>query len=397
MRIAVATHTLARVGGVEAYVEQSVRGLLDAGHDVCVFTEDPEGTVSDPLRVPGWAPPGAPGRTLPEAVRAYCADVVIGHGLGDPTVEESLAAMHPSVCFAHAYHGTCISGAKAYSFPAVRPCERTFGAGCLVRYYPRRCGGISPVTMLQQYRRQQHRLAAVQQHDWLFAISEHIAGEYARHGVPSSRIRVLPPPVPPAACGDDAASDPSHVVYMGRLEPLKGPSVAVAAVAAAARAMSRRLRLTIAGEGAGRRDVQRAIEGVPPGVLGEVRLAGRVSPAACAELLAGAGLLIVPSLWPEPFGLVGFEAAAHGVPVAAFRVGGITEWMMDGVSGHLAEPQPNPVAGMRDAIVLALADPQHYASLRQGARLAHEAAAARDHIGALCHALEHAVQGIARS
>ena len=398
MRIAVATHTLARVGGVEAYVEQSVRGLIEAGHDVCVFTEDPRASTTDGLRVPAWTQaPGEQGRTLTRAVRSYAADVVIVHGLADPVVEESLAAMHPSVFFAHAYHGTCISGAKAYSFPAVRPCERTLGGGCLLRYYPKRCGGLSPVTMLQQYRRQQHRLAAVQQHDWLFAISEHIGDEYARHAVPTSRIRVLPPPVPPAACGGAVAADPNHVVYLGRLESLKGPAVAVAALAAAASAMSRRLRLTLAGEGAGRRDVQRSIARVPAGVLGEVRLAGHLNPDACATLLASAGLLIVPSLWPEPFGLVGFEAAAHGVPVAAFRVGGIPEWLIDGVSGHLAEPQPDPVAGLRDAIVLALANPQHHAALRHGARTAHQAAVARDHIGALCQALEHDVLGGAPS
>ena len=398
MRIAIATHTLARVGGVERYVEQSTRGLIEAGHEVCVFSEDPPARTTDRVRVPAWTPAvGQRSLSLAQALRTYAADVVIGHGLRDQAVEQSLAAMHPSVFFAHAYHGTCISGAKAYSFPAVRPCERTFGSGCLLRYYPRRCGGISPVTMLRQYRRQQNLLASVQQHDWLFAISDHIGDEYARHGVPTSRIRVLPPPVPPAACCSGETADPNHIVYLGRLESLKGPAVAVGAVAAAALAMSRPLRLTIAGDGTGRRDVQRAVANVPAGVLGDVRLAGHLNPDACAALLASAGLLVVPSLWPEPFGLVGFEAAAQGVPVAAFRVGGIPEWLIDGVSGHLAELQPDPVAGMRDAIVLALTDPQHHASLRHGARVAHEAAAARDHIGALCHALQHDVLGIARS
>ena len=96
-------------------------------------------------------------------------------------------------------------------------------------------------------------------------------------------------------------------------------------------------------------------------------------------------------MWPEPFGLVGYEAAAHGVPVAAFRVGGIPEWLLDGVSGHLVDPRPDPVAAMRDAIVLALGDDGHYASLRRGARTAHAAAAARDSVGALARALEQAV------
>jgi hypothetical protein len=46
---------------------------------------------------------------------------------------------------------------------------------------------------------------------------------------------------------------------------------------------------------------------------------------------------------------------------------------------------------MRDAIVLALGDDGHYASLRRGARTAHAAAGARDSMGALARALEQAV------
>jgi glycosyltransferase involved in cell wall biosynthesis len=387
MRLAVATHTLARIGGVEAYVEQSVRGLIDRGHEVRVFSEDSDANEGDELRVPAWTSSEGAGRGLADAVRAYAPEVVLTHGLSDPAIEASLAAMHPSVFFAHAYHGTCIAGAKTHSFPTVHACARTFGRGCLLRYYPRRCGGLSAATMVRQYRRHQRHLAAVREHDWLFAISEHIAAEYARHGVPLTRIRVLPPPVP-SSDGTTAAIDPNHVVYIGRLELLKGPLVVIAAVIAAAATLSRPLRLTIAGTGAASADVRHAVSRIPPLALGHVRLVGRLSREDCADLLASAGLLVVPSLWPEPFGLIGYEAAAHGVPAAAFRVGGIPEWLLDGVSGHLADPLPDPVSSMRDAIVLALGDKRHYAALRRGAHAAHAAAAARDAVGALAGALE---------
>ena len=49
-------------------------------------------------------------------------------------------------------------------------------------------------------------------------------------------------------------------------------------------------------------------------------------------------LLVVPSVWPEPFGSVGMAAARCGVPAAAFAVGGIPQWLHDGVNGHLAPP-----------------------------------------------------------
>ena len=46
-------------------------------------------------------------------------------------------------------------------------------------------------------------------------------------------------------------------------------------------------------------------------------------------------IVIIPSIWPEPFGLVGIEAMANGRPVIAFDVGGIKEWLRDGEAGYL--------------------------------------------------------------
>ena len=67
-----------------------------------------------------------------------------------------------------------------------------------------------------------------------------------------------------------------------------------------------------------------------------IEFAGWQDETGRARLLADADALVVPSIWPEPFGLVGLEAAAAGVPAIAFRVGGIPEWLHDGENGCLA-------------------------------------------------------------
>jgi glycosyltransferase involved in cell wall biosynthesis len=53
---------------------------------------------------------------------------------------------------------------------------------------------------------------------------------------------------------------------------------------------------------------------------------------------ARARVVVVPSLWPEPFGLVGVEAMARGRPVVGIDRGGIREWLAHGETGLRVEP-----------------------------------------------------------
>jgi len=48
-----------------------------------------------------------------------------------------------------------------------------------------------------------------------------------------------------------------------------------------------------------------------------------------------ADIAVFPSRWQEPFGLTGIEAFAHKVPVIAFDVGGVNEWLYHGKNGLL--------------------------------------------------------------
>lgn len=62
---------------------------------------------------------------------------------------------------------------------------------------------------------------------------------------------------------------------------------------------------------------------------------GHVDPASFFKRV---NLLVVPSLWNEPFGRVVIEACAHGVPVVASNRGGLTELVKDGANGFIFEP-----------------------------------------------------------
>ena len=71
--------------------------------------------------------------------------------------------------------------------------------------------------------------------------------------------------------------------------------------------------------------------------------------------------MAVPSLWPEPFGLIGIEAFGCGRPVVASDTGGVREWLEPGVNGLAVAPgRPRALAA---ALSELLADPVRQARM----------------------------------
>ena len=76
---------------------------------------------------------------------------------------------------------------------------------------------------------------------------------------------------------------------------------------------------------------------------------------ALETVLRAADVLAYPSL-ADNHPLVVLEAMAHGLPVAAYGVGGVPEQVADGVSGLLADPGDEP--GLTRAVLRILAEPR---------------------------------------
>jgi glycosyltransferase involved in cell wall biosynthesis len=77
--------------------------------------------------------------------------------------------------------------------------------------------------------------------------------------------------------------------------------------------------------------------------------------ALAMEALHRSELVAVPSIWPEPFGLVALEAAAAGKPVVAAATGGLRDVVVDGETGLLVEPGDGD--SLRAALQRLIADP----------------------------------------
>jgi D-inositol-3-phosphate glycosyltransferase len=181
------------------------------------------------------------------------------------------------------------------------------------------------------------------------------------HGV--DRGRVFP--------GDRAAARAAlgvahrHVLaFVGRLQPLKAPDVAVLTLAELCR---RRpdldVELLVVGGASGNGDGEPARLrrlAAANGIADRVRLLAPRPHDRLATIYRAADLVLMPS-WSESFGLVALEAQACGTPVVAAGVGGLLHAVGDGTTGILlASHQPEAWAG---TVAQLLSSPRRLAAM----------------------------------
>ena len=391
MRVLIANEGLSGGGGVETYLSTLVPALQAAGHEVGVLHDNPAAQTAPQRIAPeGTWHVGVKDEGLEKAiegVRGFAPDVCFTHNMRSLEIESRLVSEWPAVKMMHGHFGTCVSGQKAFVFPSMKACTRTFGPGCLAHYLPRRCGQASPIAMLREYRWGSDQRSLFSRYRAIVVASRYMRDEYLRAGVPPGSVHAIPLFAPPAhsAPYGDGAPRSIDILFVGRLTNLKGPDVVVDAAARASRLMQRPLNVVFAGDGPERAYIRdRALA---RGIT--VRLTGWVSPEERDRLLRDAMVLAVPSRWPEPFGLVGLEAAACGTPAVAFNNGGIRDWLLDDENGRLIPPAAD-VEGFGDALVELLTKPALHARLSAGARAAAARFTLEAHVGALTRVLAHA-------
>ena len=194
------------------------------------------------------------------------------------------------------------------------------------------------------------------------------------YGDPAGRIEIVPPAVEHAffAPGDRAGArravglpvDRPVVLFVGRLQPLKAPDLAIGALAGLTTHRDAVLVVIGGASGAGSDvDASRRLA-AELGVADRVRFVAPLPHHILSSWYRAADVVVVPSR-SESFGLVALEAAACGVPVVASAVGGLLNIVHDGVTGLLVDGR-DPERYAR-AIEQVLGDPAGAAAMGEAA------------------------------
>jgi D-inositol-3-phosphate glycosyltransferase len=203
------------------------------------------------------------------------------------------------------------------------------------------------------------------------------------YGADPDRIELVPPGVdhaffsPGERAGARAAlrhlelGDGPLLLFVGRIQPLKGLDVAVRALAQLRRPDATLVVVGGASGIGGAAEVERIRTLADDlGVAGQLRLVPPQPHHLLSTYYRAADVCVVPSR-SESFGLVALEAAACGTPVVAAAVGGLRTLVDDGVSGFLVEGR-DPM-GFADRVARLLDDPELADTFgRQAARRARD-------------------------
>ena len=384
MRILLANEARAGGGGVETYLASLAALLASRGHEVALLHDNTAREAGPTMIATAehWSVQDDGFDAALERAVEWRPDVCFSHNMRRLALDEALIARGRVVKMMHGYFGTCVSGQKAFG-STLQPCARTCGPSCLALYGPRRCGQLRPAAIVAQYRWAARQRRLFDRYACIVVASEHMRGEYLRHGVRSGLVHTIPLFAGGAA---SVAGEPDvDVVFLGRLTPLKGGETLLRAAEAAARGIGRRVSLVMAGSGP---ELAR-LESLSRQLAVEVAFPGWIGEAARARLLARAKVAALPSLWPEPFGLVGLEAASAGVPAVAFDVGGIRQWLQHDVNGLLVDVREG-AEGLGAALARVLQDARLRKRLSDGAAAAATRFTADAHLDALERVLAEA-------
>jgi len=274
-----------------------------------------------------------------QVIRNYRPEIIIAGQLNGVSIFPLRAARDFSIPVVHVV-------GNYYLLELLRDCERRYNP--IKRIYGQCLSGFR--------RREDLCLEHITVH------SDAVNCQHVRSGIDSNRVTTIYP-IGIAAknvCigGKSLRSRNSKfsLLFVGRLDTEKGINVAVDAVGLLVkRHGAYDIHFDIVGAGEPRQVSRLHRQIARLGLREFVCLRGRIPHRLISQEYRSADVLLVPSIWEEPFGLVTIEAMSQGLPVIASNVGGLPENVEHMKTGLLVPP--NDSEKLAEAILKLKSDP----------------------------------------
>lgn len=204
-------------------------------------------------------------------------------------------------------------------------CDNPLGISC----FKNKC--ISPDSIMELWRFKTKCLnrEAMKEFQRLLVTTPYMKEVLIYNGFQEDKIQVMPLFV--EDWGVSIRNDEHIIIYVGRLAKEKGVIHFIHML----KALSSDFKAFIIGDGPQRDECENLINIMGLNNYDKVEFTGFLNRNEIKDYFARASVVVIPSLWPEPFCLVGLEAMSCSKPVVAYKVGGISSWLRDNYNGYL--------------------------------------------------------------
>ena len=360
LKIAQLSQDYSAKGGVATYVRSLCTALGADGHEVTVIHADPGMPLPPPgvarqFYVEGFDKFGSKSDSRRSASRvieileALSPQVVHIHANNNFLLEMEVHQCFPVIKTLHVYD-FCPSGNK-FHHALGKVCHHPTGPLCVARMGYKRCVlSKRPSVIWKLYQRCVEANRNNASYLKLIVASEYVKQQAVASRYPANQIEVLPYFTGLPDLSTAADNGENTILFVGRVVREKGLEHLLSAVSL----VRTPWRLIVGGDGMDLGRAKRIAHSL--GLSGRIEFAGWADSEQHLRFYREASVVVVPSIWPEPFGMVGIEAMSYGKPVVAFNVGGIPEWLEDGATGFLVKPYD--VKEMAEKISYLLEHPQ---------------------------------------
>lgn len=359
LRIAQISKEYSTNGGVGTYLLNLCPALEAAGHKVIVIHADPNASLatsdaSGQFFVEGFdrfvAENNGRGSasSVVKILEALKPDIVHIQSNNNFLLEHQIHLRFPTIKTLHVYD-FCPSGNK-FHHALGKVCHHPTGPLCLPRMGYKRCLlSKRPSVIWWHYRRCVEANRNNAKYPKLIVASEYVKQQAVASRYPPTQIEALPYFTELPELSTAADNGKNSILFVGRVVREKGLDRLLSAVSLVRTSWC----LIVDGDGMDLGRTKSIAHSL--GLSGQIEFAGWADRERHLRFYREASVVVVPSIWPEPFGLVGIEAMSYGKPVVAFKIGGIPEWLEDGVTGFLITPYD--VKQMADKISYLLEHP----------------------------------------
>jgi glycosyltransferase involved in cell wall biosynthesis len=389
------------LGGLPTYVFDLCRGLTERGHDsVIMHSSESIPSIYNENNVPFERIPGlqvwkSSSDTISIAklrgiLSYYNPDVIYIHLLSNLSILAFIIKSGiPVIRMFHEYSSLCLRKSREY-LPGKR-CKRALGWGCF--FWGCIFGNPRPGSFLPRYsslRVKLKELALYRKVNLSVVASKYMASVLIKNDFQKNKIAIIPYFTninkefiySQTSIQSETvlfkASFQRTLLFSGQVIKPKGLQLLVSALPL----IDPKYHLVVVGDG----DYMGVIKELANklNLKDRIKFKGWVRHEEIYMTYLEADIVIVPSIWDEPFGLVGIEAMICGKPVISFHVGGVSEWLYHELNGLIVENQSPQ--GIAAAINHLLSDDIKMQNMgREARKIAKETFCIEKHLDNLIH------------